>query len=372
MRNLVLFIFVFSMSANGVAKEAPDIKGLSTAVEAGGLSNLMRFAESSRTPPPAIPSKWHVEHRTKTPEERRLAEAVRDFGFLLVESLEQEERVQRETPADGRLYAQTEGLLDFSDWCMKTPGWGNVVLANHAWMLAANASLRLTSNIDFPIEKCEAITMRLVNDPLAPRMRAAAMNAEANTNLFNIAKVDSDEEMDMACGAGWFLMTFDGKTIPEGFHMPPNKSLNIPVAKANLDFFSEAPLSPDWESPRASWNYRLFTTLRGGSNKYFYQRAQGLLQFRKEIGFFPKKFVRSEEERAALNKDIQTYAAHGIKITPVEEAPSFDPWKEAFRRVWYERGNRKTSEDNHYVYAVSAYKLVISGAFSPLDKRGEE
>ena len=372
MRNLVLFIFVFLILLNGVAMEAPDIKGLSTAVETGGLTNLMQFAEGSRTPPPAIPSKWHVEHRTKTPEERRLAEAVRDFGFLLVESLEQEERVQRETPADSRLYAQTEELLDFSDWCMKTPGWGNAVLVNRARTLAAIASMRLTVNTNFPIEKCEQIVSRLSEDPLGPKARAAAMSVDAGADLFILEEVASNEELDMAYGAGWFLMTFAGKSIPEGFHMPPNSSLNVEVATTNLDFFVEKTLLNGLESPTTEWEDRSFGRFRYGFEWCLYREAEGLLKFRKEIGCFPRKFVMTTAERDSLEKEIHFYAKHGMKITPPEEDPSFDPLKEAFRRAWYENQGRMLKDCNGYVWALEAYRRVISGAYSPLDKREGE
>ena len=368
MRIVVLFILVFFVSVNGVAMEVPDIKGLSSAVEVGGLSNLMRFAQSNRMLPPAIPSKWHLEHRIKTPDEQRLAEATREFGFLLVESLEREERVQRETPADDRLYAQTERLLDFADWCLKTPGWGNAVLVNRARTLAAIASMRLTVNTNFPIVKCEQIVSRLSEDPLGPKARAAAMNAEARTNLFNLAEVDSDEELDMACGVGWSL----DKTAPEGWRIPSCRSLNIEIAKNNLDFFADAPYSPNWESPRASWAYRLFPNFRNGFEWNIFRKAEGVLVFRKEIGCFPRKFVMTTAERESLEKEIRLYAKHGMKITPPEADPSFDALKEAFRRAWYESQNRMLKDCKGYVWALEAYRRVISGAYSPLDKREEE
>lgn len=368
---LICIFYGFIMFTHGAGVGIPDIKDLSVAVESGGISNLIRFAQSNRMPPPSIPSKWHLETRVKTPDEQRLAEASRRFGFLLVEVLEREERVQRETPADDVLFKQTERLLDFSDWCLETPGWGNAVFVNRARTLCAVASMRLTVNTNFPIEKCERIVSRLSTDPLGPRARAEALNAEAGTNLFILAKVDSNEELDKACGAGWFLMTFKGKAVPEGFFMPPNKSLNIPAAKVNLDFFANAPYSPNWESPRASWDYRLFPSFRGGFAWNILREAEGTLKFRKEVGYFPEKFVMSKEERDALEKEIRLYAKHGMTITPPEEDPSFDPWNEAFRRVWYESQDRRLSDCNGYAWAVKAYRSVISGEFSPLDIRNE-
>ena len=289
------------------------------------------------------------------------------MGLLILTELERLERIQKNTHADVALFIQAETLLDFKDWCMKTPGWGNVLLANRAWSMASESALRLTANLHFNENQCEAIIERLSEDPLSPRLRTAAMNAEAATNLFHIAKVDSQKELEAAWGAGWFLMTFDGNKVPDGFHIPQHKSLNVPAAKANLDFFVEDTSLLSGTTLRDGWNYRLLSTLRGASNEYVIKRAKAFLRFRKEIKYFPKKLERSDEELERLKRDIELYKAHGMKITPMENDPSFDPWKEAFRRAWYERQNKNPLEDNFYVYAVSAYKLVISGELSPLD-----
>lgn len=113
-----------------VAIAEPQVfKDLSSAVEIGGISNLLRLAHDEQILPLPIPSKWHLENRTKDAEEKALAESVRHLGFLMVEALEQESRVQRETPANETLFAQTERLLDFSDWCLQTPGWGMLFLS---------------------------------------------------------------------------------------------------------------------------------------------------------------------------------------------------------------------------------------------------
>lgn len=190
------------------------------------------------------------------------------------------------------------------------------------------------------------------------------MNTDARTNLFSLAKVDSNEELDMACGAGRYLSRYSGRTPPADTHLPPNKSLNLEAANANLDFFADSPYSPNWESPRTSWDYRLFLSFRGGFEWNLYREVERLYKFREVVGYFPKKFSMSREERDALDKEIQLYAKYGMKITLPEQDPLFDPWKEAFRRVWYTRPKRKLDEDNDYVSAVAAYKKVISGVYS--------
>ena len=253
----------------------------------------------------------------------------------------------------------------------KTPGWGNQVLANYSLEQAATISTRLVANTNFPIGKCERIVARLSPEWAGPRGRAAALNAEAGTNIFHLAMVDSNEELDMACGAGWFLMTFEGKKVPDGFHMPPNKSLNISVAKSNLGFFADALRSPKGKSPQTSWDYRSFGSFRYGFGWDVYRRAEGLFQFRKTLGEFPRKFIRSPEEEAHLKNQIKLAEKFGTRVIRVEDETDYDPLKEGFNQAWDKRQNRDISQQKIASLAFAAYKLVISGAFSPLDVREE-
>ena len=359
----IFYLLLFCASFASAAIADSRIADLSSALQNGGVSNLLQAANSNGIEPPRIPSKWHLEHRVKTDAEKQTAEHAREFGFRIVEALEEEERIQRDSFADEALFKQTMMLLDFSDWCVETAGWGNMLLANESLRLAATASIQLAANTNFPIEKCEQIISRFSPEWMTPRARAEVLNNEAGTNLFALAFVTSTEELDMACGAGWFLMTFEAKTPSSGFHMPSNKSLNIPAAKSNLDFFVDAPNPPERNSFGASWDYRMFQRFKYGFEAQIHDEVKGILAFRKEVGYFPEKYVRSDAERRQLEKDITEYAKVGIKITPFEDDPSFDPLKESFRRAWNKRSNRTKGDDKVYVDAFRAYKNVISGVY---------
>jgi hypothetical protein len=352
----------YALAASSIFGKNP-IDDLSSALQSGGVSTLLQVAKSSGFAPPSIPSKWHLENRAKTYDEKQTAIYAREFGFSIVEAIEDEERMQRDLFADEALFKQTLMLLDFSDWCMETVGWGNMVLANQCLELAAAASARLAANTNFPIGKCEKIVLRLSPEWMKPRARAEVFNVEAGTNLFTLAFVESKEELDMACGAGWFLMEFANKNPPPDFRMPPNKSLNIATAKKNLDFFEEYAYLPNNISLRSFWDYRMFECFRGGFGYHIYREAEGILDFRKTIGHFPEKYARSDAEQKQLEKDIIEYAKVGIKITPAENEPSFDPIREAFRRAWNKRPNRMRGDENKYENAFMAYKKVTSGAY---------
>ena len=348
-----------------------ELDRLSEALGSGGISGIMTYVNEKGVSPPSIPSRWNVENRTRDDTERREKTRIRALGFALAESVEKTVEDQRELKADETLYRLVETLCDFADWCAETPGWGNQILANYSLEQVAAISTRLMANTNFPIEKCERIVARISPEWLGPRGRAAALNAESGTNIFNLAMVDSNEELDMACGAGWFLMTFEGKKIPEGFHIPPNKSLNISVAKSNLDFFVDAPRSPNGKSPRLSWDYRSFGSFRYGFGWDVYRRAEGLFQFRKTLGGFPRKFMRSPEEEVHLKSRIKLAEKFGTRVIRVEDEPDYDPLREGFNQAWDNRPNRDISQHRVASLAFEGYKKVISGEYSPNDIRDE-
>ena len=358
-----LHSFLFCVFAVGAAIAENRITDFSSALKNGGVSDLLQVAKSSGYAPPRIPLKWHLEHRAATNAEKQQATKSRELGFEIVAAIEDERRIQCDSFADETLFKQAIMLLDFSDWCVGTAGWGNMLLAHECLELAAVASIRLTANTNFPIEKCEQIVSRLSPKWMDARARAAVLNNEAGTNLFALAFVESTAELDMACGAGWFLMEFANKKPLPGFRMPPNKSLITDVAKSNLDFFVESPFSPNFESLRVSWDYRMFERFRGGFGDNIYRDAEDIVDFRKTIGFFPEKFIRTDAEQRQLEEGIKAYAKLGIKVTPEEESPSFDPIHEAFKQTWYKRPNRTRGDENGYVNAFWAYKKVVSGAY---------
>ena len=368
-RLIICFVACFPFWA---IAQGHELEPLLETLDSGGIANFMAYVKDGGVLPPSIPSLWNVENRTKTVEEQRVKTRIRAFGFALAESVEKTIENQRQLNADESLYQWTETLCDFADWCATTPGWGNQVLANHSLEQVAAISTRLIANTNFPIERCEKIVERLSPEWLGPRGRAAAMNADVETNLFHLAMVDSNEELDMACGAGWFLMTFEGKPIPEGYQMPRNKSLNVLAAKANLDFFLTPSVPSEFQSPKASWEERLFVYFRGGFGWDVYRRAEALLQFRKTLGGFPQKFMRSPQEEEHLKQRIKLAEEFGAKVVRVEDKPDYDPLKEGFIQAWDKRPNRDISQQKIALLAFSAYKRVISGAFSPLDKREEE
>ena len=336
---------------------------LSSALQAAGVSNLLTFAKNNGIASPRIPSKWHLEHRTTTDEEKQQSVLARKFGFQIVEALDNEEKQQRDSFADEVLFKQTLMLLDFSDWCMETVGWGNMLLANRCLDLAAVASARLATNTNFPIERCELAVSRLSPEWMSSRARAAVLNNEAGTNLFALAFVESTEELDMACGAGRYLARYKNIKPPSDTRLPPSRSLDILAAKLNFDFFIDTPNSPDHKSLNASWDYRMFQRFRHGFATQIQDEAKNVLIFRKTIGCFPEKYARSEEEQRQLEDDIKEYAKVGIKITPPEDEPSFDPLKEAFRRAWNKRATRIKGDEKVYVNAFWAYKKVMSGVY---------
>lgn len=194
------------------------------------------------------------------------------------------------------------------------------------------------------------------------------LNDEAGTNLFINADV-TNEQVDRQWAIGWTLWAMAQKRTTIKTVPPPDAAIvNVQAFTNNIEFYASYELPQKPVTLLRSWDYRQHRLIAMGCLPLqSVDKALGLLGFRKVIGGFPKEFVRSEEEWQKLREEIIEAAKWGARITPEEESPSYDPLKEAFRRVWLERPNRKTGEQDYYETAFRAYRDVTNGQFFDRD-----
>src|SRR5438067_3733610 len=132
---LQLIAFIVSVQV-GIAQtdanhELQRVAAMSAALDNGGITELLRQAKEKTWKAPHIPSRWHVEHVSK-PEQKSADIAARDFGKNLAERLDEEASKTQQLPASDLLYIETSQLIDLSNWCAATEGYGNIYLAQRS------------------------------------------------------------------------------------------------------------------------------------------------------------------------------------------------------------------------------------------------
>ena len=340
---------------------------MSVSLHRGGVEELMISVREGSWTAPSIPSKWFAENRIEDTGKRRLAQAARDFGRQIGIHLEKLAQEQQTLPTGDTLHRRTLLLCDAGEWCGETEGYGNIFLARRFLDLAAIGLARLTASTNFPLSRCEALAARMTPSWLGMAYRLQVLNYEAGTNLFVNAGM-TNQELDWQWSIGWSMRTMTvKKTTGQRIEAPNPAFVNLNAFTNNLDYFTynENPESP--VTLLRSWDYRQHRFIAMGLELQSVDKAIELLRFRTIIGQFPKNFVRSEKDRLQLERDIIEAAKWGAKMTPMENSSSFDPLKEAFRRAWLNRPNRKPSEDNRYTLALQAYREVNGGIFFDRD-----
>ena len=365
----VAITFIWTLTGNAHAlNETAQIEQMAETLQKQGLTGFIETVRANQWDAPRIPSKWFVDSRITGGEEKRRAAVARDFGYQLAIQLDKFAQEQQTLPPANVLFQRSILLCDAGDWCTKTVGYGNIFLAQRCIDLAAVGLARLTASLEFPLTDCEKLAAKMRPEWQGMAYRLRVLNGEAEANLFINANV-TDEQLDWQWAIGWTLrVEKEKKKTLVGFIKQPDPGIvNVHVVTNNLDFFveNESPLLPF--TLLRSWDCRRHRIIAMGLGLQTVDKALGLLDFRKVIGFFPKEFVRSEEEWRKLREEIKEAAKWGARITPEEESSSYDPLNEAFRRAWLNRPNRKIGDQDHYGTAFHAYKDVISGRFFDRD-----
>ncbi len=353
------------------AKEPPEmdrIHGLDAALQKGGLSELLSVARQHQWQAPRMPSKWSVEHRPGSDEQRKVDLAGREFGRKLAVQLDAVAPVLQDLAPGDELNRQANLLCDLSDWCASTPGYGNLFLAQRCLDLAAVGLARLVASLDFPLAECEKLAARMSPAWMSVEARARTLNDEAGTNLFAVGGTQA--EMEKTWSSGGFLMREkrSGISRPQG-QEPGRGFIETPTLKANLAFFERDEPSAESLTLVHSWDAKRYERIVNGLELQNVNKALALLKFRSVIGRFPEKIsytedqLRAREEMRALHEKLGVEA----NISNNDHVSG----KAAFLYAWDQRKNKDPKDHNLDARAWQAYNEVKTGQFLDQDTRAE-
>lgn len=321
------------------AEDLERIAVLSATLESGGIAGMLAAAGGNGWVCPWIPDKWHVENVVKDTEVAKVADAGRDFGIRMARELEKAAEDFQTLPPGRLLLEKSTAMCGLAEWVNKPDGIGNLLLTGKCLDLASVGLGRLVADIGFPLESCQTLAGRIRGDGRlidVPR-RVEILDFEHGTDFFGKCRSDEDLERTWVAGA-----RRDGRN-GNGFFAHVLRP--VPPTVANL-------------IQKGSNHEVACAGVRGRSMT----KALGLLDFRREIGYFPKPWVRSAEGWKRLKEEIAEAAKWGITMTPAEESPSFDPLREAFQRTWREKVP-DIKRSNDYIDAFYAYKEISEGRF---------
>ncbi|HOU57466.1 MAG: hypothetical protein BWX54_02148 [Verrucomicrobia bacterium ADurb.Bin018] len=353
------------------AKEPPEmdrIHGLDAALQKGGLSELLSVARQHRWQAPRMPSKWSVEHRSYSDEQRKVDLAGRQFGRKLAVQLDAIAPVLQDLPPSDELNRKAHMLCDLSDWCASTLGYGNLFLAQRCLDLAVVGLGRLTASLDFPLAECENLAARMSPAWMSVEARARTLNDDAGTNLFAVDGTQA--EMEKTWGSGGFLMREKRSGISRAPGQEPGRGfIETPALKANLDFFERDEPSAEPLTLVRSWDAKRYERIVNGLELQNANKALALLKFRSVIGQFPEKIsytedqLRAREEMRALHEKLGVEA----NISNNDHVSG----KAAFLYAWDQRKDKDPKDHNLDAQAWQAYSEVKTGQFMDQDTRAE-
>jgi hypothetical protein len=366
-RTTVIVCAVLSVSATftSPAEDLSRVSSLTDELNINGISGMLALAAQNGWKAPWIPDQWHIENVVKDPEVIKVAEAGRDFDVNLARRLDEiSAELHRPAPVEN-FHDRSVELCKLAEWISQPEALGNLLLTGRCLDLAGVGIIRLVANTNFPIERCEALleTLDNLSVQIAPRRRARILDAEADAKLFARCRTTEDLQQVWEAGVrrnlrtGLLRLKDMGSKIPNiafsGYALVSDSLLE--QRKSFFAIFE----SPD---PLTSHNYRrqenTYEKAVVGVESRSPTKAHHLLEFRKEVGYFPKPWMRSEEEKERLEKEIAEAAKWGRKIIPMEQDSSFDPLKTAFQKAWYQKV-RDTKRCNDYVWAYDAYREVL-------------
>ena len=367
---IIASVGILSCSSLGVnqptnwQEKTKRIAKMDKALQELSIEEFMKTIQIAHWSLPCIPSEWFVTTCVTNQNEKDYLQTVRDFGYKIALRLDDLAKEQQTLPQDDTLFQRTLLLCDLGDWCAETVGYGNIFLAYRCLDLSAVGLARLTVSLEFPLASCEKIATRINPSWLGMAYRLQVLNDEVGTNIFINPNV-TDEELNDQWAVGWTMREIaeGSETIKEmaqksGFTPSLNANfVNIKAFTNNLHFFLadehiQGPLTLS-----TSWNARRHRRVAMGLFIQAHDKALSLLKFRSVVGFFPSPFVRNEEEIKQDDVLIAEYAKKGIKVSKLEDDPTYDSLKEAFRMEWEKNSNKNTKE---YVKASRTYKEVMS------------
>jgi hypothetical protein len=372
---LMLFQLLPLVQAQG-QDEMSRITAMRSIVESGDLRSFVDQAKRNGWTAPHIPSQWHVENAS-SPNRKSIELAARGLGKAFAKQFADIAPSMQTMVADERLSAVTLMLLDLSDWCATTEGYGNVLLAQRCLDLAAVGVARLTANLDFPVERCQALLVRTNPSWMSATMAVRVLNKDAGAEVFTTT---DRAEMERIYASGQRLLAeqrnpqllAERQRNPRGLRL-----IETPAIKANLSFFDGVEIGQVkpltlinlWDK---SWHLRIINGLELQS----IQKAKGLAEFRRLIGKFPdKSFFSSEQlqkieqwsrEFSEKNKITRVVTSVGV-FDSLEKAAFAHAWSTYLEKTYGYQAKAPSELHNLDARAFQAYDEVQRGVFFDQD-----
>lgn len=349
----------------GADKEIEQAQRLTTFAQKGPAALLEHIRETGEGAP-LIYSQWYVDRlAVKNPKRAGTEQAWREFGRVLLQSLENMAPALRSAAdAQTRQEAATT-LLDLADWFGEQPGYGNALLFSRLQDLATVPLAYLIADLSYPETNLVAMSARLVDFPDEVKRNALVLNRESPEPIFDVpptakssAGVWNVKEKAAVADSvvnplerAWYRKVTDIRK----WQKDHDKQRGLPEGKRHRDAVPEA-LAFFVDDEYGAKAPKPFTTLNQWDGKYHRRLFLGLgghnigdvnafLLFRQKVGSFP------------TNPPSWWKPGDGVFPTPT---------KAAFREAWMPFRNEY---GNVHAPASRVYDAVQSNSFYDEDTR---
>jgi len=289
------------------------------------LPIFLRQAHTQAWKAPYLCSRWHVLNIASA-EDRPEMMRARAFGKQLVGVLDQWAVKVRPATEPDEDYANAKTLLDLADWIGAPRGYGNIALAERSQDIATVPLSRLIVNLQYPLDKVQALVLRLyARGGWDPAAQAEMLNREAGGN---VVSVEMAAEKARTFAGGQILMNLRKDPNHKGYSTLTKKSVMAsPLAKhSDLRIFEDDDaariggvytLSRMWEGKWHLW------VGNGSTNVY---NLPMLFEFRRVVGYLPgtKEEFRRVWDRHSIEKNRTLYARAWTVYTAINEGRFLD------------------------------------------------
>lgn len=255
-----------------------------------GLRGFFEAAQSNQWAAPKIYSQCWVDWLPEDQREiRKLEQGRRDFGLEIVKAVELESKHVLEPADSSERAAQVDRLLALSRWVGSPGGYGNFAIKRRVENLACIPIGHLVADLDYPVDKIEALLKRIAGDGEWLAMQNAILNEESPHKYDAKTKDELAKQWHRHFRKAWFAYKEKKGRYPHSFA----DGNGFPK---EIAFYCEDETLPRPYTLATRWNKKLhhMFCVMGYEDKIT-TRIQNFLLFRKVIGRFPEKPSRPLE-----------------------------------------------------------------------------
>ncbi|MCG3150629.1 MAG: hypothetical protein PCFJNLEI_04117 [Verrucomicrobiae bacterium] len=282
-------------------------------------------------------------------EIQRSETANRELGKQLVDQLSELPAKLNGPLTQEQLQDNTVQLMNLSDWCAATEGYGNLLLARRCLDLACIPLLRMVADLRVPVAQYEPLLKRLSPKWMSVETRRRVLNQEAGVELFHDSD-NTNEKLDIVWRLGYEAKReLEDPSRKERRKGNPlgNRLDNSPEIYANVKFFIDDRAGGVLTTTN-SWEHKFHEIFIVGLDVPLADEVRALAEFRAVVGKFPtednpKSFYRGGEGA-------------------FEEA--WRPTVQKLPGMTREQWNRRRSQ---FVVAWRAYASVLRGEILDMD-----